>query len=306
VIVIPTHRRPDLLERTLASLAGCNLPPSFSQTIVIENGPPAGADRVVAAAAPCLRIRYLYQASGNKSLALNTVLKEIDNALVVFFDDDVRIEPDTLMAYDRHARDVSAGVFYGGAMGVDYQKGPPPKWLSPFLPASLLGWSLEPDTDVVNRAVFLGCNWAAYSEDLRRCGGFNTAVGPGSPTRSTGQERDMQERLLQAGLRGRYVADAKVWHYVTAAECTPAYALQRAFRHAVEGGLRFEDHSPHLLGIPRWLVRRLMLSYLRALCVSLFRPEPLRFKAWYDHVVLRGLARGYRIARGQMQGIQSS
>jgi hypothetical protein len=257
---------------------------------------------VVATAASSLRISYLYQETSNKSLALNRALEEIGDALVVFFDDDVRIGTETLVAYERQAGEAKRGLFLGGPTGVDYQDGPPPQWLSAFLPASLLGWSLDSGTTWVEEPLFLGFNWAAYSEDLRRCGGFNTAVGPGSPTRSTGQERDMQERLLQAGLRGRYVADAKVWHYVTAAECTPAYALQRAFRHAVEGGLRFEDHSPHLLGIPRWLVRRLMWSYLRALCASLFRPEPLRFKAWYDHVVLRGLVHGYRARNEQLDG----
>jgi GT2 family glycosyltransferase len=85
--------------------------------------------------------------------------------------------------------------------------------------------------------VFLGFNWAAFAEDLHAVGGFDYRKGPGSPTKSVGQETDMQERLLQAGRHGRYVPGAMVWHYVPRSRCSPDWALERAYRIGVQWGL---------------------------------------------------------------------
>lgn len=37
-ILIPTHGRPALLERTLESLVACRLPESYFETVIVENG----------------------------------------------------------------------------------------------------------------------------------------------------------------------------------------------------------------------------------------------------------------------------
>ena len=61
-VLIPTHGRPTLLGRTLASLAACRLPEGYREAVVVENGSRAGAEAVVAEAArahPGLRLRYL-------------------------------------------------------------------------------------------------------------------------------------------------------------------------------------------------------------------------------------------------------
>ena len=70
-----------------------------------------------------------------------------------------------------------------------------------------------------DRPDFLGFNWAASASDLIRMGGFNEERGPGTVSR--GQETDMQERMLKDGMRGRYLPDALVWHYVPRARCSP-------------------------------------------------------------------------------------
>ena len=66
-VLIPTHGRPDLLIRTLASLAGCELPANYGETVVAENGSDAGARDACAEADPRLNVRYVQFAEGNKS-----------------------------------------------------------------------------------------------------------------------------------------------------------------------------------------------------------------------------------------------
>jgi GT2 family glycosyltransferase len=76
----------------------------------------------------------------------------------------------------------------------------------------------------------MGFNWAAYLADLKAAGGFDYRKGPGAPTGSVGQETDMQRRLLRLGMRGLYLPEAVVWHYVAKSRCTPEWALAHAFR----------------------------------------------------------------------------
>ena len=46
-ILIATADRSELLARTLSSLAACAIPPSLVSTLVVENGPPSGAEQMM-------------------------------------------------------------------------------------------------------------------------------------------------------------------------------------------------------------------------------------------------------------------
>jgi glycosyltransferase involved in cell wall biosynthesis len=231
-VIIPTHGRPELLGRTLRTLAACRLPEGFREAVVVENGPRAGAEAVVAAAAaarPALRLRYLHVERANKSHALNAALATVGGGLAVFFDDDVRVGPGALEAYAAAAAGHRGGAFFGGSVEADYEE-PPPEWLVPSLPFSARGYDLSagarPDE-------FLGFNWAAFVEDLERAGGFDPNYGPGSPTGSSGQETEMQGRLLAQGAARIDAPDAWVWHHVPASRSSPSYAAWWLLRRGV-------------------------------------------------------------------------
>lgn len=236
-ILIPTYGRPTLLGRTLASLGVCRLPKSYTEAIVIENGSRAGAEAVVAEVAevhPHLKLRYLHVERANKSHALNEALATVGDGLVVFFDDDVRLDPGVLEAYSEAAEHNSEHAFFGGPFGCDYEEAPP-GWLLPLLPSSAKGVRFDgrerPD-------YYLGFNWAAYGHELLSIGGFNPDFGPGSPTGARGQESEMQRRLRQAGARPVDVAKACVWHYVPTERCTPEWAVSRMYRSGLGSGAR--------------------------------------------------------------------
>ena len=75
--LIAAAGQPALLARTLESLARCEQPASYVETVVVENGPPSGIEAVVREAPARLRPRYLYVADANKSHALNVALTTI-------------------------------------------------------------------------------------------------------------------------------------------------------------------------------------------------------------------------------------
>lgn len=298
VVVIPTYGRPALLERTLESLAAAGQPPGYAFTCIAENGgtQPEVA-RIVARAPASLRVRLQTMPDGNKSAALNAVLATLSNELVVFLDDDVRVAPAMLEGYA--AADEARGdrrAFFGGPMGVDYESAPP-DWLRVHLPPSAVGWTWHGDPALVDRPEFLGCNWAARVEDLKAMGGFDPAFGPGAPTGATGQERDMQRRLLEAGYLGYFVPEAFVWHFVPRDRCSRGWALRRAFRNGVSEGLNTRnDATPRVAGIPRWMVRMAAGKALAAVGAQFGRSPQARFSAARDFVHFTGRLKGMRVA----------
>ncbi|MCC6491847.1 MAG: glycosyltransferase [Pirellulales bacterium] len=295
VVIIPTHDRNELLRRTLASLAQCSLPPGYARTIVVENGGRFGADAVVAAAAPALRAQYVYVEQGNKSAALNATLATAKDELLVFLDDDVRLSPGLLEAYESAAREYP-GMFYGGPTGVDYES-PPDELIAQRLPSSARGWQYDGVDGVVATPVMLGFNWAAHAEHLKVAGGFDASRGPGAPSGATGQESQMQRALIKRGILGKYVPDANVWHFVPKDRCSVAWLLERRYRTGVEHGLIAAQKFGGMLGIPMWTARKTAGAWLRHVCMQLVGDRAARLDAHLQWQVMKGCLSGLRRAR---------
>lgn len=312
VVLIPTHGRPTLLERTVDSVLACAPPADRTvRLIVVENGGRLGAEALLAGkAGTWLRPEYRYHERPNKSEALNSVLGELGDCLIVFFDDDIRVVPDILVHYAQAAGSDHAGIFFGGGVKIDYEV-PPPEWLVKYLPTSAKGWHPPPDpaAGITPRMAFLGFNWAAFSSDLLDVGGFDNRFGPGGLTGGTGQERGMQIALREAGVRSRYVHDAVVWHYVPQSRCNPKWALGRSYRHGITLGheLAVAPGQAVFAGVPRDLLAQAMQRGGRVLRAWLRGGPEVRFARTSELVEVLGRIRGLR-ERGQhgLAGVEST
>ena len=291
-VVIPTTRRADLLRRTLHALSKCVIPASYEYTLVVENGP-QGKDVVadVESSRPELRTKYLHVERANKSHALNRAMEVVGDGLVVFFDDDVVPVRGALQAYAAAAGVRREGAFFGGPVAPDFEEAPP-AWLLEYLPDSARGWAAH-DGDEVTPDRFLGLNWAAFSADIRRAGGFDPRFGPGAETGSTGQETDMQVRMLRRGVEPVYVEGARVSHYVPRSRCTPEWALRRAVRDGIYKGLK-STLEPTLLGYPAPMIRELAMRGAKAGVKAVMGRER-RFAGWWWVLFQWGVLKGYRL-----------
>ncbi len=270
-VLIPTHVRPNMLERTLSSLIECKLPDAYRELVVIENGSRTGAEQLVADLPQRLNARYMYRERGNKSYALNEALMTIEDGLVVFFDDDVRISSDALLAYAEAAKTHGDGHFFGGPVEVR-RRTDPPDWLSSFFPRSARGYDLE--TSRMGDK-FLGFNWAAFAKDLKERGGFDPRFGPGSPSGATGQESDMQKRLIEGGDIGIDVPGALVSHRVPDENVTLRWLLRRWFRGGIRDGIETDLPWWHFGANVAWQTVQSLGVALKG--VILLDPEKLAF-----------------------------
>lgn len=98
-VVIPTHERAELLERSLESLATQTLPSTAYEVVVVDDGSADGTADVCRRAAGSLPLRYLRIESSGISAAKNLGLFACKAPLVLFFDDDDRADPRLLEAH---------------------------------------------------------------------------------------------------------------------------------------------------------------------------------------------------------------
>lgn len=293
IVIIPAVPTSALLGRTLASLAEVPKPACYAHTVVVENAGRGDAESLCAQyASSDLRTRYRFSPPANKSVALNVVLDECDDSdLIVFLDDDVRLNQFLLNAYAAAAERAESGQYFGGPTGVDYERAPP-EYVSHKLPASARGWSRYTDPRQDDDLDFLGFNWAAFVGDLKRAGGFDRNRGPGPVTRATGQETDMQRRLRGIGVKPTYVPQAMVWHYVPASRCTPKWAIDRCFRNGLAYGMEMPE-QPGLAGVPWWVLGRLCTTTART-ALTVAGPTRHRFEARSRQSHVLGMIKGLR------------
>lgn len=244
LIMIAVAGRHTGLDEMLRSLANCRKPSSYQGTVIIENGEKYEAEQIAARFSNSLKSRYFYFPRGNKSAALNYGLSTISapETLIFFTDDDGFIEPDTLLAYEEASLGKKQGFFFGGGMKVRYET-PPSPWLKDLLPSSARGWEPDTNDDYRRTPRFLGINWAAFVGDIKQIGGFNENLGPGTQPKRTGQEWDMQEKLLQAGCQAVYVPKAQVWHDVPKERSSFAWLLRRRFQGGFGRGISYVEEQ---------------------------------------------------------------
>ncbi|WP_219416970.1 glycosyltransferase family 2 protein [Pseudonocardia nigra] len=219
-VVVATRGRPRSLERCVrAVLAGDH---ADVTVLVVDNDP---ADDRTAAAVRAIgdeRVRYVREPRRGASVGRNRGLQESTTPVVAFTDDDT--EPDRGWA----AR--IAGAF-AGAPDLVCVSGPV---LAARLATaeelaadSALAWNkgferrkFSLDDPPADSAIFpfspglfgIGANLAVRTAVARAVGGFDEALGPGSPTHG-GEDCEFLVRLVLAGHVIGYEPSAWVWHH---------------------------------------------------------------------------------------------
>ena len=144
-VVIPTYRRESVLLDTLAELLA--LESAAAEILVIDQTEQheAGTEARLGQMHAQGQIRWLRSATPSIPQAMNRGLLEAHQAIVLFLDDDIRIEPDLIAAHvrahDRHADVLVAGrVIQPWEEGVDLPADGPfrfaglrPAWIEEFM-----------------------------------------------------------------------------------------------------------------------------------------------------------------------------
>lgn len=252
---------------------------------------------------PQLPVRYLQETTQGLSHARNAGWNAASGQIVLFFDDDIRVNPDTLAAYDEAFQTFGETSFYGGAVEPEYPDTPPPTWLEKHLPVSATGLYFSADQMTIEEPTFIGPNHAVPKALLSQIGGFDPVCATGSNAGGVGEEMRLQARLLAAGAPGRIVHRGVVHHYVPPDDCSPSWVIARRKRHGFTEG--WEQATQQRKRPAPWMFRLLarhavhrILNHL--LFLDIEARFPTEIKSAYMSGYIRGLLKGRADVRNQM------
>lgn len=219
-VVVCTRDRPEMLAMCLKTLQDLQYP--AYEVVVVDNAPstPASAECFDRLVGDDPRFRYVLEPVPGLSRARNRGLAEATAAHVAFTDDDAQVDPSLL-----------------GAIAAGFEREPSAGCVTGLVPAAALdhpaqqyfdrrySWASRLDRRVYRLAggdssplypysagLFgTGANFAVDRELVLDLGGFDEALGAGSPA-GGGEELDVFVRVLRAGRPLVYEPSAVVWH----------------------------------------------------------------------------------------------
>ena len=221
-VVIATRDRPDSLFRCLNSLLVQTY--GAMNVVVVDNAPSSNAtsDLIAGLFAGSGRVRYVREDRPGLAVAHNAGLKQALGDIIAFTDDDVVVEPDWVAAIaSEFAQSGEIGCVTGMILPAELQT------RAQYWTERHGGFGKgvvrrvfdlrdhRPDDPLFpfNAGTFgSGANMAFSREALLKIGGFNAALGAGTPARG-GDDLASFAAVLQAGYKLVYEPRAIVWHY---------------------------------------------------------------------------------------------
>ena len=241
-LIIPTHNRSERLIAALESVIRQDLPAADWECVVVSNN---STDDTVArfgdfaARYPGLNLRLVTEDGPGVPYARNRGIAETSAPLLVFIDDDERINPGFLRAYADFFDAHPDAVVAGGRIIAEYVTGRP-AWLSKYTEMPIanpmdFGDAVRP---FPAGRVPGGGNMAFRRSAALRYGGFDPSLGRVGRMLIGGEENDFFERLMRGGETCWYVPGAVMWHIIPPEKLTESYFRRLCYNVGVSQRLR--------------------------------------------------------------------
>jgi glycosyltransferase involved in cell wall biosynthesis len=261
-VVVPTYNRADLLQKTVSSLLRAPIPADLDVTIVVvDNNSKDATEKVVREiqSKAVMPVVYVKEMKQGCSSARNAGVRSGSGEIIGFIDDDEEIHPDWFRVVAREFAD-PATEFIGGpylANG-DFSF---PTWLPAGYHAAIGVLPPKPRSlfDESFPGILMGGNVAIRRSVFDCVGLYSEKMGRSGKGLLSSEDEEFYRRLRKANVRGVYVPDFIIYHYVPASRLTRSYHRRWCFwRGASQGVMDRDAKKPvrYLLGIPRFLIGR--------------------------------------------------
>jgi glycosyltransferase involved in cell wall biosynthesis len=216
-ICICTYNRCQSLARTLDSLSISARDVDCTEVLIVDNNCNDGTAEVVESFRNKLPIRRVLETRQGLSHARNRAVAEFCGNLLLFTDDDVRLDAGWLAAYLDANRRFPEADYFGGRILPDWA-GAKPRWIGdkplPLIDGALYWFDHGAETRPVGATEQLP--WSASFAVKRRLFGqvglFRLDLGPKGTERGLGDETEFLMRARDAGAQGVYVGEALCFH----------------------------------------------------------------------------------------------
>jgi GT2 family glycosyltransferase len=199
-LVVPTHRRPRILEGCLAALAQLDYPRELCEVIVVDDGGDAPLDAAVRRLGERLPATLLRQPRQGPAAVRNAGAARARGGLLAFTDDDCRPRPGWLGALAREHRRAPHAMLGGHTRNALVAN----RYAATSQLIIDAGYAWH-NGDREAARFLTSNNLALPAAEFRAVGGFD-------PTFTTAEDRDLCDRWLAAGRAVRYLPEAVVDH----------------------------------------------------------------------------------------------
>ena len=239
-IVVCTYNRAESLRDTLRALQALQAAPGRSwELIVVDNNSKDHTKAVVEeaqAAWPVLR--YEFEGAQGLSHARNHGIACARGEVILFTDDDVLPESEwletTLAGLENHGAQACGGYI------APIWESPPPPWLTERFYGFLAVRTDRSDDHCVTADTPLpfGANMAFRRQVFDRVGLFDTSRGRKGAVLASGEDGEMFERILAAGMKVMFLGGSRVHHKVESFRTLPCASCWRWNRSISAPSLR--------------------------------------------------------------------
>jgi len=184
-----------------------------------------------------LPVRYIFEKIQGLSAARNRALSEMAHDVIIFFDDDVTIQPYTVDEYRDAFTQFKGHQLFGGKIDVDWL-GDIPNWYKsdqlPLINGLLVNYDLGSQSKEYQSSDLkpYGANFALRRPLIDRVGKFDTALGVNGKGIARGEESDYFERAFLLNFKGIYIPKAMVGHRYDSKRVSFSYL----YRYGIEKG----------------------------------------------------------------------
>ena len=279
-IIVCTYNRAESLRDTLRALRAQKINPSREwEVVVVDNNSKDHTRQVVAEVQrewPLLR--YEFEQAQGLSHARNHGIAVAQGDVLLFTDDDVLPEPDwletTLAGMDKYQADACGGYI------APIWESPPPSWLTERFYGFLAVRTDRTDdyliTDTSNTP--FGANMAFRKAVFERVGLFDTSRGRKGKVLASGEDGEMFERILAAGLKVMFIGGSRVHHKVEGFRLSKRYfrrwRIQTSKNLAMSRGLA---GTRRVGNIPLYLFLQFLRAIMKALVGHFTQPSDEAF-----------------------------
>ena len=245
-ILIPTHNRGPILDRTLDSLVQVRRPPGVDvEIVVVANACTDDTVARVAARAGSMPIpmRCVVEPIAGLGAARNACVRASSLPICALLDDDVWVGPDWLEALVNIYATTPADMVAGRAE-LWWEAVERPRWLTPLLEMTLSGLELGPTVFEMRTPDAVGANFSFRRSVFDEAGAFRTDLDRVGNQLLGGGETYFIREALKRGRRLFYAPDVSVKHWVAPHRVGGDYLAGVTFGSSFSNVIMKERYGP--------------------------------------------------------------
>jgi glycosyltransferase involved in cell wall biosynthesis len=279
-VLICTYNRARSLHETLRAVQSLQVKDGRQREVIVV-GNNSADDRknvVMDAMAEWPLLHYAFEPNQGLSHARNRGIGCAQGAVLLFTDDDVLPEPDwletTLSGLDKYEAEAC-----GGFIAPVWETPPPSRLTERFYGFLSIRTDRTDDYFISDTAQApFGANMAFRRSVFDRVGVFDVRRGRQGKVLAGGEDIELFERVLAAGIKAVFIGCSRVHHKVEAYRCTKRYL--RRWRFQSSRNLAITKGMPgnrRLFNIPLYLFPQMGRAVLRAITGHLSSPPDEAF-----------------------------